>query len=106
MPETVQFVQARTTYRVSVTATAANLLTLVLAALNARTAGLGDQVKPYIIGGSLVSVAGFTVGDTAALVATKSITAGVDYSEPSTNFLRDTWATGASPLIVSVWVAV
>lgn len=106
MPDSVQFVQARTVYRVAVTATAQNLLSLVIAALNARSAGLGDLIKPNIIGGSVTSVAAFTVGDSLALVATKSVALGVDYSEPTTNFLRDTWASGASPLVVSVWVAV
>jgi len=105
MPESTQQVQARHVRRCTVTLTAgANLHDLVIAAFNTQQAGRGDAIKPWIIGGRiLTSQNGFTFGDTLALVATATVAAATAYEAPATQFLSDTWVAGTGDMVVEVY---
>lgn len=104
MPDTVQHVQARHVRRCQITLGAgANLLTAVVAALNTQQAGRGDAIKPYIMGARvLTSTAGFTIGDSLALVAMCAFVAGVSYDTPAVNMLAETWIGGSGTATIEV----
>ena len=99
MPAAAVQTQANRVRRVSITipanaGTAVTLESLVIAALNVTTAGLGDAEKPWIIGGAVTILpAAIIVGDSASSLPQNVaiLTAGVKYSEPSVDFLRRMW---------------
>lgn len=79
---------------VTVPATGSNaviLRDLMVAALNARSAGEGAAEAPYIMGGRIWKVAtSYVVGDGLTdLPCTVAI--GDVYEEPAANFAADTW---------------
>lgn len=113
MPASSQMTQCNRVLRVPITIPAstdpaANLLDLVVTELNARTAGLGTEIKPYVIGGRIgASNAAYMVGDDVTL-ATLTVGVGFTYEEPATEFLKGTWVTssgGASNVVVSVYLS-
>jgi hypothetical protein len=91
---------------------AVTLESLVIAALNARTAGLGDWAKPFIMGGFVnPASADYDVGDTATdLDLTIPTASSEGYGEPCTGFLRGTYVRASvgglaiSDVVVSVWL--
>lgn len=114
MPDSVQFVQARRVRRVSITipaagGTAVTLQSLVIAALEAIAPGLGRFESENFLGGLVHEQATsiLTYGDTATSLPLV-VPTGSDYSEPATNFLRNTFtksAGAAQGVVVSVWLA-
>ncbi len=103
--EAVEQTQSRHVLRVTVTLTAGAVIQdLVVAALNVRIATLGDKVAPQIIGGRVItSSAGFTFGDTLALVATTSVSVATAYDDPAVNFLKETFIGGSGTAVISVY---
>lgn len=104
MPDSVMHSQARHTRRCIVTASGANLLTLIIAALNAQAAGRGDAIKPWVIGFRIVTASADWV------VANPDNTGGitidnlaVPYDTPATNGAADTYVAGGATLGVEVF---
>lgn len=105
MAEAVVHVQAHHVLRVSVTLGTADVIQdLVVAALNTRIKSLGDQVKRNIMGGRIItSTGGFTLGDSAALVATVAVALNLPYYDPATNFLKETFIGGTGTAVIAVY---
>ena len=105
MPDTVQHVQARHVRRCQITLGAgANLRVALVAAFNAQSPGRGDAIKPWIIGARiLTSTAGFTLGDSLALVSMVPVAAGYSYDAPAVNMDAETWIGGSGTATVEVF---
>ena len=92
--DTVEHIQGRHMLRCVVSA-GGNLLTLVIAALNAQKAGRGDAVLPWIMGARVVTAAGAFNASNADSTGTHAITT-VPYDMFATNSLGDTVVSAVS----------
>ena len=104
MPDSVEHVQARHVRRCVITASGANLLDLVVAALNAQTAGRGDCVRAHIIGFTILTASGnYTLGNPDNSGTLSLVAAFVPYNCPATNGAADTYVAGGATLGVEVY---
>ena len=105
MPDTTEHVQARHVRRCQITLASpatVSVLTQAIAALNTQQAGRGDAIRPYVMGGRIVtSTAGFTLTDNS-MAGGFAVPANTSYDCPAVNWLDESRATGGGTAIVEV----
>lgn len=103
MPDTVEHVQARHVRRCIITATG-NMLTLVIAALEAQAFTRGSNLKPWIMGCRVISAtASFDVSNPDGTGTLTIPALGFPYDIPATNGMADTLLAGGATLGVEVY---
>lgn len=110
MPDVTQQVQGRRVRRVAITIPASGggkrLIDLIRTAWNAIDPRIAAAEVVWIIGGKVhIAAADYTAGDSAASQPL-TITAGAEYSEAASGFLRDTFVASKTASTIDVCVSV
>jgi hypothetical protein len=79
-----------------------SVLDQAIAALNTQQAGRGEAIRPWVMGGRIItSTAGFTLTDNS-MAGGFAVAAGTSYDCPAVNWLAESRATGGGTAIVEV----